>query len=192
MFRSSLRASPGLRATLLSLALATAPAAAQTDTLRESLAACAGLSDDALRLGCYDALAELAADETPRGTDAPAAGSARNYPVEGEPVPAVPPPAEPPPAPAVAERGNMDLFGLENRATEDIDEIKSRFAGRFEGWSGHTLFPLENGQVWRQTESDKLSWSADNPMITISKGVFGSFRLGVEGVNKTVRVERVK
>lgn len=194
MFRPTLRASLYLPAGLLGLAVAAVPAAAQTDTLRESLTACAGLTDDALRLGCYDALAGLAAEEAPP----PAPAAARSYPLEGDPAPAEPPAADPavpptPPAPPAApDRANMELFGFENRATEDIDEIKSRFAGRFEGWSGHTLFPLENGQVWRQTESDKLTWAADNPMITISKGVFGSFRLGVEGVNKSVRVERIK
>ncbi|MEX2468892.1 MAG: hypothetical protein WD396_03975, partial [Pseudohongiellaceae bacterium] len=30
--------------------------------------------------------------------------------------------------------------------------VKSRIDGTFEGWSGDTLFPLTNGQVWQQTE----------------------------------------
>lgn len=71
--------------------------------------------------------------------------------------------------------------------------VVSRIVGAFTGWDGKTKFTLENGQVWEQTEQGGLSGvNLDSPMVTIEPGMFGSWRIKVEGLNATTRVKRIK
>lgn len=73
------------------------------------------------------------------------------------------------------------------------EEFQSRIVGEFSGWSGDTVFRLENGMVWRQDESDRFRLQpVDSPMVTIKPGLFGAWRLSVEGHNRAVRVERIE
>jgi hypothetical protein len=172
---------------------------------------CARIASDAQRLSCYDRLAtELIELGVSGATDDVAERSVGQTP----PTAAVPPapsdsgPAVSPdrsvsaPSPAVASGGgaaavatNEQGFGLErveNAQGKDIKSIQSRYVGEFTGWEGDTTFTLENGQVWQQIESGRMSWTATNPVITIKRGFMGSYMLSVEGVNKKVRVKRIK
>lgn len=73
------------------------------------------------------------------------------------------------------------------------EKFQSRIVGEFSGWSGNTVFRLENGMVWRQKESGRFRLQpVESPMVTISPGMFGSWRLSVEGHNRAVRVERIE
>lgn len=73
------------------------------------------------------------------------------------------------------------------------EKFQSRIVGEFSGWSGNTEFKLENGMVWKQDENDRFRLQPiDSPMVTITPGLFGSWRLSVEGHNRTVRVERIE
>lgn len=73
------------------------------------------------------------------------------------------------------------------------EEFQSRIVGEFSGWSGNTEFRLENGMVWKQDENDRFRLQpVDSPMVTIKPGLFGAWRLSVEGHNRTVRVERIE
>lgn len=86
-------------------------------------------------------------------------------------------------------------FGRERtkQASEgSLKKIRSRYVGEFTGWDGDTVFTLENGQVWQQIESGRMSWRATNPMITIKRGFMGSYQLSVEGVNRRIRVKRIR
>ena len=90
---------------------------------------------------------------------------------------------------------NEAEFGAEligGRETLGPDEIQSRLVGEFVGWRGNTTFTLENGQVWRQAEEGRLVFRSDAPLITIRRGAFGTYRLTVEGVNRSVRVRRLE
>jgi hypothetical protein len=67
--------------------------------------------------------------------------------------------------------------------------VESRLAGEFRGWSGRTLFTLENGQRWQSSgESTYVSPPVPNPAVKITPGALGSFWLTVEGVKSRVRV----
>lgn len=88
-------------------------------------------------------------------------------------------------APAAAE----SQVGFENARRE---EFSSRIVGPFKGWFGKTKFELENGQVWQQTEEDRYPMNAESPTITIKPGAFGSWRLQVEGYNRTTPVKRIR
>jgi len=80
--------------------------------------------------------------------------------------------------------------GFENARRE---EISSRITGSFSGWSGSTQFVLDNGMVWEQAENDRAdSKEIDNPGVTISPGAFNSWRLRVDGSNRTTLVKRVR
>lgn len=142
------------------------------------LARCAEITTDAVRLACFDALArELGAtDDGARGAPTPVAEASTTQ--ETSSVP-----------------DDVDAFGREliNDGTAlGPDQIESRFIGEFTGWRGNAVFRLENGQVWRQADTDRLIYRADSPIVTIRRGAFGTYRLTVEGLNRSVRVQRIE
>lgn len=183
----------------------------------QSLADCTAIEDPDERLACFDnlagaanptgpalapaptpaltpaptptpipapAIAPTATSTTPSSAAAGAAAAATGTAVAGQSDPAV-----------SGVSSYQDLFGLENEAAKKgIKEIQSRIIDNFDGWSGRTIFRLENGQVWQQSDvNSTLSWRGDShPMATVKRKSFGSYMLGVEGVNKMVRVKRVK
>jgi hypothetical protein len=73
------------------------------------------------------------------------------------------------------------------------DKFTTHLVGHFSGWSGHNMFNLDNGQVWKQAESGAYSCpGVDNPAVTIKPMILGSWLMYVQGCNQSVRVERVK
>lgn len=95
--------------------------------------------------------------------------------------------ALPLPAQAAATR-----FGLEQKAPADApDEVRSQIKGLFEGWGPNTVFTLTNGQRWRVSDGSSAVWRKQDPQVTISRGLLGSFNFQVEGLNKTAKVRRV-
>jgi hypothetical protein len=151
-----------------------------------ALAGCAKIASPLDRLECYDALAH-------RLQVVPAAPGSASAPVApAAPVAPTAPVAVAAPQTQAAAAAPAD-FGFESqRINETPDEVNARYDGEFLGWSGQTLFKLDNGQVWKQAQSGRVSYRRSNPAVTIRKGAFGSFRLSVEGLNKTIRVKRIK
>lgn len=165
---------------------------AQADTAQ--FQKCVAISDSAERLFCYDQVASgLPAPEI-----APTVSTKPSTPVPTQ-VEAAPPQApepEPTTVAAVAKTPE-ESFGLElqevKEAQKNLKEIRSRYKGYFEGSRGKgTRFELENGQVWRQTEAETITQKGESPMMIISRGSFGGYRLRLEGSKRTVRVERIK
>ncbi|HUR59701.1 MAG TPA: hypothetical protein VM029_18420 [Opitutaceae bacterium] len=74
------------------------------------------------------------------------------------------------------------------RAEETRETFTARVAGTFRGWSGGTYFPLENGQVWRQTgsESNELK-PMQNAEVEIYQSKNGYWRLRYDGAWITVK-----
>ena len=78
----------------------------------------------------------------------------------------------------------------EERRTAEV-RILSRIQGSFSGWSGNTIFKLENGQVWRQAETgDYYTKPTDSPAVLLEK-VFGGWRLYDQN-GGWVKVVRIK
>jgi len=76
---------------------------------------------------------------------------------------------------------------------EDRTTITSKLVGTFDGWDGQSVFELENGQIWAQTS--KTKWhtkEVENPVAIIEPGMFGTWRLHVEGLDKDCRVKRIQ
>ncbi len=70
--------------------------------------------------------------------------------------------------------------------------IRSRIVGRFNGWSGSTVFRLENGQTWMQTDSTDSYWvpAVENPEVEIRPSRMGGWKLYLLGTSAWVRVRR--
>jgi hypothetical protein len=64
----------------------------------------------------------------------------------------------------------------------------AKIAGPFHGWSGGTYFPLENGQVWKQTGTESSEW----PLVAAAEVAIypsgnGYWRLSYQGEWITVK-----
>ena len=143
---------------------------------------CRSIEGSAERLACYDAA--LAPE-----------------PAAPEPAPPEPAAAEPaPPEPAVAEAepevgpGTLtDDIGLETVKGREKEEllVQGYVVRCQKGRSGKFLFYFDNGQVWRQKDSKRMSWKDCDFEVTISKDVFG-YIMTRNGEKRVFRVERLK
>jgi hypothetical protein len=71
--------------------------------------------------------------------------------------------------------------------------IVSKINGKFSGWDGQTLFKLENGMIWAQTDDDKFyTESLDHPGVTIEPAMFGNWKLSIDGYDDDCKVERIE
>ena len=60
------------------------------------------------------------------------------------------------------------------RAAEKDFEVESMILGDFKGWSGETVFRLDNGQIWQQRLDGKYKYRGPaNPAVRISKNWLG-------------------
>jgi len=104
---------------------------------------------------------------------------------------------------AVAEYKKKEEPGVVSRALEvfrrkDAEAKQERITGvltdKFTGWSGRTLFRLDNGQVWRQSRPDTYyTKAAQNVPVVVYKAPSGYWRLRVlDDEGAWVTVERVQ
>lgn len=100
---------------------------------------------------------------------------------------------------AEPELSGESAFGREQELRDRVEEthkiprvMLSQITGQFRGWSGHTIFKLDNGQTWRQIDNGEFSVNLMNPKVSIRRGAFGSHFLRVEGYGARVRVERIE
>jgi hypothetical protein len=108
-----------------------------------------------------------------------------------------------------AERAKLDEFiknyvavSNEKVATTAVDKavkenkvqapevIQSRIVGPFTGYTGRTVFTLENGQRWAQSQFDSAYFpKIDSPPVVIVKAGFG-YRMYIAG-GGAIRVSKV-
>lgn len=132
----------------------------------KSVASCQRIHDDLARLVCYDNLFDEPNPENPT---------------------------------VISELKNVnphDEFGKEHVQPTPVSRVEANLVGYFTGWTGKTVFTLDNGQVWRQVNNGMKNYNPRDPIyepkITISKGLFGSYKLRVDGVVRIINVKRVK
>ena len=88
----------------------------------------------------------------------------------------------------------VDEFGLERSkktALEKLDEIRSQLSKLTKNPRGQRTFHLNNGQVWKQKNSEHFS-AKEGDEIIIIRGVFDSFRMKKAGTNRTIQVKRIQ
>jgi len=131
---------------------------------------CGGMPDDAARLRCFDA----------------ALPAVRAL-LEGGPArPAVPPATPAAPADPVAS------FGAPARAESPLEEIEARVATVATVMYGQAAVTLDNGQVWRQTQSPEVPRSYVGKQVRVRRNAMGGFILYNPDGGPGYPVKRVK
>ncbi|AOE49517.1 hypothetical protein [Kangiella sediminilitoris] len=154
---------------------------------------CAAITDDTKRLQCYDAFlkSQKAKQEESKSE---VTQPEQTAPIKPAPKPIAPPkptaPAEP--EPTAEEKFGAEKLEKSSEESKELDRIESRAKGNYKMWERGLEVKLENGQVWEITESRSSYHKVKNPKVTIEKGMFGSYFLRIEGLNKGFRVERIK
>ena len=72
------------------------------------------------------------------------------------------------------------------------EKIEAKIAGEFDGWTGKTVFRLDNGQVWKQRLRGRYDANAENADVVIEKNWMGFYRLTVVSSGRSVGVKRIK
>jgi hypothetical protein len=169
---------------LVTLFVAATQARAETpQAILRELVQCADLADVQERLRCFDAAAARA-KAVLAAPPAAGAGDAARSPLDSFGLPQ-------PPAPVT----RPEQFGKPTPRPEELQSIAATVSEFAKTPRGKALFVLDNGQVWRQLDSDGSS-VLDPPArgfkVTIERGAFGSYNLTIEGRSGLVKVARVR
>lgn len=70
--------------------------------------------------------------------------------------------------------------------------IRARIAGNFNGWSGGTIFRLDNGQVWQQRQDSRFPYNGDEREVIIDRNFLGFFRMTHVDSGRAVAVTRIE
>ena len=151
---------------------------------------CRKIADVGARIACYDvAAAELEAAIAPPTAEEQA--ETFGTPDEGVSVFGVTLWGG---SPTEDDMGREHLPKTEEEQATEIASLSSAVIEYGVNAEGKTVFVLDNGQVWRQTDSDRVK-RGDCPAecrVTISKGLIGGYNLVVaDGSNRQIKVRRV-
>lgn len=84
----------------------------------------------------------------------------------------------------------------DNRASEkkpaSDSSFEARLTGNFTGWSGKTVFRLDDGQVWRQRSAANYRHRSTDMRVKFKKNWMGGWEMTVVSSGKTVLVSKVK
>ena len=84
----------------------------------------------------------------------------------------------------------VDKAVKESKATAP-QVIESRIVGPFRGYNGRTIFTLENGQRWAQSQRDMATYPlVESPPVVIVKGGLG-YRMHIAG-GGAIRVSLIR
>lgn len=114
-----------------------------------------------------------------------------------DPAPTQPPAAklETAASPPLNNAADDKYFGLPAPPVETENnkpELHAKVLPPFRGWSGKTVFKLDNGQVWKQRSSGRHTYTGDDTRVVISQNRMGFFELRLLAADRSVGVKRVR
>ena len=80
----------------------------------------------------------------------------------------------------------------EQRAEEREVEIAAKVLPAFKGWSGNTIFRLDNGQVWQQRQHGKMRYSGADSTVVIYQNMLGGYMLKHNDSGRAIGVKRIE
>lgn len=156
--------------------------AAQSEEIKAQVEECAQMKANIHRLSCYDDLAKglglkLAKTKSYSSKSTPKAPVSKA--VTTTSVVKV----------ATAE----SEFGIEHvKEVEGPDTIDVVVKKVVKNAYGERKFYFENGQIWRQMDSNTKGKFSTGTEAIIKRGALGAFYLKKEGSNRTIKVKRIK
>jgi hypothetical protein len=175
-----------MRTALLALVTLIAAVPVHADPARDALAEvarCADIADAGERLKCFDAaMARVKNALASPAPEAPSKSLLEWFGFSRPPTPVTKPEdfGKPSPQPA----------------PEELNEIASPVLEFAKTARGKAIFILENGQVWRQLDSDTTTVldpeRGTKMSVRVERGFLGSYNLTIDGRNILVKVNRLK
>jgi hypothetical protein len=171
-----------------------ATAAAQTG-FTDKMKSCANLADDRARLACYDAAVA--------GIDAEAAKAAterkRQAEVRAQEL-AAREEADRKAAAAKAEQAKVNAFGAEalpadlkpDSKTESIDELEGAVSEVFYSPLKEIIVVLENGQMWRQSDTTRVGTVKKGDKVLIKKRTLSGYRMTFVRQKRSIDIKRFR
>ena len=163
--------------------------AASGDPLASAIVNCSAQPDDKAQLACYNSIAaQLKAEAAMPAQES--AVPALTPPVAAQPAT----PSAPPAASAPADFGR-DTIPFQAGASDVPASIQAGVAHVSFNFFHRFTVVLDNGQVWRQAESDTATAPFDtskHQVVTIKSGFLGSFHLTIQDQWGSFAVKRIK
>jgi hypothetical protein len=164
------------------LALLLPLSAASAVAAEETLVGCRRIDDAGARLACYDRVVDRVAAEEAQAAPVKASLALPTEAVDGEPQ---------------RERMFGRSSAAKARALErnygiaTPDRLTARVTGVTRSADRLVVITLENGQVWRQSESGSFLIGAGDS-AEIEAGALGAYYLRRDGKGRAIRVKRVQ
>lgn len=76
-------------------------------------------------------------------------------------------------------------------SVEQNEPFEAAIQGSFKGWGSKTVFPLDNGQVWRQRNSSQYRHTSGDNRVRFERNFLGLWQMTVLSSGRTVGVRRV-
>lgn len=103
--------------------------------------------------------------------------------VDGPPVP--------PKRPSQMTESELDEYQQEKQEERDF-KLVAKVIPAFRGWSGKTVFHLDNGQVWQQRQVGKMRYNGDDSTIIVTRNLMGRYVLTHLDSDRSVGVKRIR
>ncbi|WP_028766636.1 hypothetical protein [Shewanella fidelis] len=145
-------------------------------SLETQLTQCAAVQDKLERLICYDKISSSLSSKTKISSTTETIAAAA--------------PTAAATTTAIASNPSED-FGQIYKTEDTIEKIQLQIKSIAKDPRGVLKISFTNGQVWKQTDTTRLKLK-DGQTVYIEKAALGSFMLGTDGRNTTIRVKRLK
>lgn len=93
-----------------------------------------------------------------------------------------------------SQSGNADTKATQESSEsqqQDSGEIVARVVSDFNGWTGNTVFKLDNGQVWKQRQQGRYIYAGEDTKVIINKNWLGFYELYHPASDRSVGVTRL-
>lgn len=186
----------------LTLLAATAAIPVRAADLPSEVLKCAGVARDADRLACYDSAVSASSAEARAMSERRARESARLA-AEEKAAAEAKAKAEAERLAAEKARRKKEDFGAEaiasrapevrqERALEEIQSVESKVAEVLTNRSGLGVFVLENGQMWRQVDTQAVPNVRTGDQARVERAPLGGYNIVFPRLHRRLLVRRMR